>query len=103
MKWTTEKPTTAGWYWHRYAREARGWCVRLEWNLGGPQPRGPSDELYLSDGRPLTCMGTSEWSDAPIEPPDSSTGHCTRCGESDITKRDGRCQNVPASQHAWWS
>lgn len=69
MRWTSEKPTEAGWYWMRYEKDVWGQCVRLEWNWGGSQPRSPSDELYLLDGRPLASMETSEWSDAPIEPP----------------------------------
>jgi hypothetical protein len=28
-------------------------------------------------------------------------GHCRKCGESDLTRRDGRCMNVPASSHDW--
>ncbi len=61
MKWTTDKPSTEGWYWWRYDKT------------------GPADIHYLShDGNGLTeldCMGKrhslvddGEWA-GPLEPP----------------------------------
>jgi hypothetical protein len=30
-----------------------------------------------------------------------TSGHCRKCGESDIARRNGRCMNVPGSEHDW--
>lgn len=104
MKWTQEKPTSVGFYWHRIVGSGQfGRVVRIDWSAGGFTPSDADDYLCVTDiDSALEDMHDSEWSDVPIVPPDDSdSGHCTRCGESNMVMRNGRCQNVPASEHVW--
>ena len=48
---------------------------------------------------PHNCLHSEK---RPTDPsPSSAVPHCIVCNETDTARRDGRCQNVPASSHTW--
>jgi len=51
-----------------------------------------SDARIIEAARMSTQKGFEGW---------GSDGKCERCGERDVTRRGGRCQGVPGSEHDW--
>lgn len=64
------------------------------------EARGIDADVRGSIERPSVREITDALHDKNVLPTAESPS-CSVCGESDPRRRDGRCQNVPASSHTW--
>lgn len=69
VKWTTEKPTIAGWYWWRVKNAADAGIVRILSNTENPEdPIIQFDNGHVTHLRNTDCF-INEWA-GPIEMPE---------------------------------